>query len=65
MKTAHLITFAQTVRIICEGEEPNDKELDFALIKAVDVMKHNGVFDTLDKCEKDTECPYGAFESDK
>lgn len=64
-KKAFLITFAQTVRVICEGDEPTEDELIDACIKAQEAMAINGAFDTLDKCEEDTECPFGTFEKDK
>lgn len=65
MKKAFLITFSQTVRVICEGDEPNEDELIDACIKAQETMAMNGAYATLDKCVDDEECPFGTFESDK
>lgn len=65
MKKAFLITFTQTVRVICKGDEPTEDELINACVKAQEQMANNGPNETLDKCVIDDECPFGTFESDK
>jgi len=63
-KVAMLITFSQTVRVICETNEPSEDELISANIKAQQHMMQHGIYDTLDECVEDKECPYNP-ESDK
>jgi hypothetical protein len=60
---ALLITFSQTVRVICKDSEPTEDELMNACIKAQEAMADNGIA-ALDKCVDDTECPFGSFIPD-
>ena len=61
MKKAILVKFVTTVRIIIDGDEPTDKDMERAFIKASEAFNDNNL-EGLDSIEDDIECPFSEYD---
>ena len=68
-KTAKLVTFEFTVRVVVDSDDNPEREEENAIAKAMakvnDTIGNDLCFDHCSKVADDTECPYGTFEDER
>lgn len=67
-KVAKLVSFVVTTRVVVNENEMPEVEEEEAIEKAIEKITKNPenyiIFDNLDQCQNDSECPFGELEED-
>lgn len=64
-KIAKLVCISLTVRVLVDESETDEKTMEVAMPHLRQKLNVDGILDNIERIEKDMECPFGTFDTDK